>query len=246
MVGTATLLATAAGETTIAFLDRFHKPSTGARRGVLVPHGAGGAAVDFLPATYRRPLDALARAGYPCLAIDAGGTLTFGNDTAITATQTDVGVLTGATVGAKADKVFVYGGSMGALVALNWARQHASLVGALALTIPALDLDDIYQNDKGSYRAAIGTAYGVTYPTAIPNLATHSPVAYPADVTFPVKIWSSSNDPVASNTAACQTWATAVGGGLVEVVDLGAQGHSGLTTPPDDIVAFFDANGGRA
>jgi pimeloyl-ACP methyl ester carboxylesterase len=245
MAGTSTSLVTTAGETTISFLDRFYKPSAGTRRGVMVTHGAGILAASYLDTTYRRPLDALARAGYPCLAIDAGGASTWGNDTAIAAIQTDVSVLTGTTVGAKSDKVFIYGGSMGAITALNWARQHPTMIGAIALTIPALDLDNIYQNNKGGFQASIGTAYGVAYPTAIPGLTTHSPVAYPTDVTFPLKLWASSDDPIASNTAACQAWASAVGAN-VTVVDLGARGHNGSTTPPDDIVAFFDANGGRS
>jgi hypothetical protein len=149
--------------------------------------------------------------------------------------------------GACTDKFLIYAGSMGALVALNYLISLATpgnVCAGVALAIPSLDLDDIYQNDKGGFRAAIGSAYGVTFPTALPNLATHSPVAYAAGnkakLTMPIKIWASSNDTASSDTAACQTWATSVGSN-VTVVDMGALGHGTTPSafPPVDLASFF-------
>lgn len=106
-----------------------------------------------------------------------------------------------------------------------------------------MNVNDIYQNDKGSLRAQTGAAYGVTYPAALPGLSTHSPLdGNPADFTaWPIKIWASDNDNIAADTAVCQAWAASVNalGGSVEVESIGAIGHNTATTPIDDVIAFF-------
>lgn len=90
----------------------------------------------------------------------------------------------------------------------------------------------------------LATGNGV-YDQALPSLATHSPVAFGgADLAgLPVGLWTSTNDPVASNTADANAWGGA--GSTKTVTDYGAHGHDATLVNPDQIVAFFDAAGGR-
>jgi hypothetical protein len=71
-----------------------------------------------------------------------------------------------------------------------------------------------------------------------------------AAIPFPIKIWSSDNDYIASNTTVCQAWSASVasaGGNITPVVEsLGAVGHTDATLPAAEVVAWFDANGGRS
>lgn len=104
------------------------------------------------------------------------------------------------------------------------------------------------------YGATIVNAYGHAWPTPLSgaDLAASSPVSWtaqPGALTVPTMLWSSDNDPVACNTAACQTWAAAVaaaGGGNVTptVHSLGAVGHLAGPTPAQQ-VAWLDSVGGR-
>jgi pimeloyl-ACP methyl ester carboxylesterase len=253
-----------ASERALIVADRFYKPD-GKTRGCLYFHGAAttGAPAVLDPQFSDKP-NAIAAAGFPVCACDFGdpgqasGTtslVSFGTDNSITSTASAKtflqaaqanGQLTGG-VGCKTDKFFAYGGSMGSLPLLSYLislANPASVCAAVALAIPVLDVDDAYQADKGGFRATIGAAYGVTFPTALPAIATHSPVAYnPPDLaklSMPITIWSASDDPLASPTAQCRTWARKVPNATV--VDLGAVGHSGTTVPPADVVAFFRAN----
>lgn len=204
----------------------------GTKRGVLSFHGAtaGVGALDYFVGTLGGDSNYLSEPlGIPSFWGDFGNLVTYptswGNDDSITAVGA-AWTWMKANLGVKTDQVLLAAGSMGVIVALNWARQNPALVAALIGGIPVLDLNDIYQNNKGGYQGAIGAAYGVTYPTALPGLSTHSPVAYPADVRgFPIRLYTSDNDPIASNTVAAQAWAAAVGSN-VTVISGGANGHA--------------------
>ena len=211
-----------AGDAHVTIVNRHHKANQ-TRRGLLAFHGAGGDADDYFTASSGAS-DLYAERHVAVMWGDFDGPYTFGNDDAITSVG-EAWTWMKANLGTKTDQVILAGGSMGALVALNWARANPTLVACCVLTIPLLDLDTAYQEDTLGLRDEIGTAYGVTHPTALPGLATHSPVAYPDDVSFPVAIFSSDDDTAASNTAECQTWAAAVGNN-VTVTSIGAQGHA--------------------
>lgn len=231
-------------ETHLFVTDRMYK-RTATHRGIIYCHGAGSTAIPADGGFGGAQILALAAAGYPVISCDLGGTLTWGNDTAFAAVD-DAWAYLKSAFGAKTDKVGLIGVSMGALTALGWARQHLSSVFAVAASIPVLDLDDVYQGNKGSYRADIGTAHGVTYPTTIPTLSTRSPVAFGSSdlAGLPLKCWSSSNDPIATVTSLASAWAGA--GSTKTVVDLGAVGHNGATIDPQAVVQHFDDHGGRS
>lgn len=182
-----------------------------ATRGIVFRPGAGGTAE--LAATYTgdRADRFLVSCGAPYAWVDAGDPYSFGNDASIAAFDAAVDwFLTNVTPDSDG-KIVAHGGSMGAIVVLNWARAHPAKVAAVVLAAPLLDLATAYEENPFSLRDEIGAAYGVTYPTPIPGLSTHSPVEYPDDVTFPVGIWSSAVDTIASDTAECLAWAAQVG-----------------------------------
>jgi hypothetical protein len=226
------------------------------RRAVMFAAGAGATGrAEFAPAYVAQP-SLFTDCGYWFASADMGAPalagLGFGCDDNIAA---EAALWTFVQTFAKPDKACRFGGSMGGLVTLNSLvslAAPAAVVTAVALLIPVLDLDYAYQNNLGGFQAAIGTAYGVAWPTALPALAKHSPVAYSgadlAKLTMPIFIGASDNDPLGANTAACQAWAATVnaatGLGNVSVVSMGALGHAANVTPAQ-LVAFFDANGGR-
>jgi alpha-beta hydrolase superfamily lysophospholipase len=93
-----------------------------------------------------------------------------------------------------------------------------------------------------------GTSASVTYaaPPSGAQLSASSPAVWGASTLagIPIQIFASDNDPVASNTAACQAWAA--GQSNITVTSMGAVGHSLPTSRnPQEVVGFFDANGGR-
>ncbi len=106
------------------------------------------------------------------------------------------------------------------------------------------------------FGATLTFAYGVTWPTLLSGaqLSASSPTVWTQQaggLTVPVKVWSSDNDPIASSTAACQTWAAAVsaaGGGNVTptVMSMGAIGHNSLSLDARQVGAWFDSVGGRS
>lgn len=236
-----------AGESSVTACPRSY-PVNNTRRGVLVAHGAGETSLNWLNPLAVGALQALTNYGYPCLACDFGTTTTnFGNDDSITATGAGWTFLKAGGINAKTDKVILVGGSMGALTALNWARQNLSQVACVVLLCPALDLNDAYANNRGGYQSAIGTAYGVTYPTPLPGLATHSPMAYAmGDLgSLPIGLFPSDDDATASNTAACQTFAASGVGSNITVTSVGAIGHNwhSINLETAGIMRFIDTYG---
>ncbi len=225
------------------------------RRAVIVCHSAGQRHTDQAQAAWWPVPRALAATGrFMCLAGDFGdptvdlgpvsSRYSWGNDNAIESVSRAYDWLQSPSSGAKQGKVLLAATSMGAVLALNWALNWAiryrSAVAAVILGCPVLDLEDVYANDKGGLGPSIAAAYGVIYPRSLPEIQTHSPARYPADLAgIPIKIYASSDDPIASDTPFCNTWAKAVGsGGLVSVFDLGAVQHWPVSTPVKDALEF--------
>lgn len=220
----------------------------GTRRGIVFCHGATGNASSWRAADNADKVRALAAAGYLVISADisaaAYGGANWGNADHIDAIGDAVTYLR-STFGASASPVGVFGSSMGACGALAYAKANLADVFAVAGQIPVLDVDDIYQNNKGGFRASIGTAYGVTYPTSLGDLSDHEAVSFSAPdlAGLPVHLWCASNDSVASTTATATAWDGA--GSTKTVTNLGAVGHDAGTVDAQQVVQFFDDNGGR-
>lgn len=176
---------------------------------------------------------ALADRGIASIGADFSTGTTWGNDTSITRVGQLITWLTGR--GAPSTKYLLYGVSMGSLVLLNWARANASQVAAYAGVIPAVDLADLHDFNRGGYAAEIETAYGgaAGYTAAV---ATHNPATATASFTFPVRVWYSTNDPVCIPSTAT-TFASATGG---TAVPIGALGHA-TDDRTAELVEFFTA-----
>lgn len=225
-------------ETCVEVVPRLHQRGVAtALPGVVATHGRGADASQMAAHNFTLHIArALVDAGHPYLSIDAGGTYTWGNDASIAAVGDGKTYLQG-TLGAKAGPIFLLAYSMGALPALNWARQNLASVAAVALICPAVALDWANDNDTPASAASqIATAYGGGYEAALP---THDPTAYAAQLTdLPGKVWRSTND-ASCPMAQVDAFAAAA---EFEVRDLGATGHTPLPVAADEVAAFFAAH----
>lgn len=215
------------------------------RRGVILCHGAGSSG-EYLDQTnsYHSCLIAasLASAGYPCIAGDFGGAFTWGNDTVEARITAAWSALRAAVPGVAADKIALFGVSMGTCSAIRWAQANPSSVACLAAILPLVDPNDVYVNNRGSYQSSIGTAWGVTYPTALPTRGQLSLPANMALYTGPQHLWYSSVDTIVIPSTVT-TYATATGA-TTTVCDT-TNGHADASVgevPIADILSFFGAH----
>jgi pimeloyl-ACP methyl ester carboxylesterase len=216
------------------FLTRNNYRAGGNYRGVILGPGHGGTAIDAVTPTYTNlQLEALADAGIPTLVVDAGGATAWGNDTAI-ARMGDAKTYLQGTLGAKTGKIFLWGFSMGALSALNWARTNLSSVAAIALVCPATDLADLH--DNRGFGTEINTAYTnlAGYTAALP---THSPVQFASTLTVPCKVWYGDADTTIPPSTV--TAFNAAYGGSISTVAMAGIGHNPVPVPPQDVVSFL-------
>lgn len=88
---------------------------------------------------------------------DLGGNQTWGNSTSISRAGAAYNVVQ-TIQGVSQGKVIVFGQSMGALTALNWARLNKDKVCAIVLLIPVINLNDIATNSI--YSSTVNNAYG--------------------------------------------------------------------------------------
>lgn len=205
---------------------------------VMSLHGATGVSYSALLPIINTAsqLFEIAAGRYTVFSPDAGGGVTFGNDTAlnaIAAAQTHAK----ASHGAKTGKIALHGTSMGAANALGYTRANPSNVACVVGTIPAIDIEDIRANNRGGYQATIHTAYGsnALWQAARP---THNPVEFASEISaIPVLLFCSSNDPICIRARA-DAFATAHGN--TTIVDLGAVSHDAQTVNPVTVREFVE------
>lgn len=217
-----------------------YKPD-GTRPGVIYCHRLGADHTEAIDPLFAVDLCAnLALAGYAVLAIDAGGTNTWGNDTS-QARVTDAHTYLTGTLGAKMGKVHLCAWSMGAAVALNWARNNPTKAQSVGVACPAVDLAYEHDQNVQGFAAGLETALGVSGTWAgNATITAHDPIQNAASYApgvLPVKVWFSSND-VVTVTARQQAFVDATG---CQSSSLGAAGHSVLAVPPAEVVSFFQA-----
>lgn len=223
----------------------------GTARGIVYCHGAGELAPTPLNAagnkTYQlRLMQTLVEAGFPLVSCDLGvwaaGNTTDSNNWGSTQAQTRIGqaktwLQSASGGGAKSGTVLLLGISMGNAAMVNYAKNAAAAVGAMVGILPVADIDDIYQNNRNSYRAAIGSAWGVTFPAALPansNPATSNSGA----VGIPYRTYYASDDTIAL-PAPATALTTAIGG---TATNLGALGHTDAAigaVSPYEVADFF-------
>jgi pimeloyl-ACP methyl ester carboxylesterase len=227
-------LSTFHGSAQAVMVQRLRPPAgDSTKRGCLYFWGRGNTAAAISSAAYWNGTHrAVAELGVPVATGDYSSSTHWGNDAAITsvaAVRTNLN-----TVTPKTDKVVIVAISLGALLALNWARQNLSLVAAIALITPAVDLMDVHDNTP-AYASEIEARYtdlaGLTA-----GLSTHSPVVYGAQLAgIPIRNWYSTDDTVCRPST--QTAFAAASGATN--VSLGAVGHGPGALTGNEVASFL-------
>lgn len=228
-----------------------------AQRLVIVCHSAGSHSWGYaIPRGTTGPGAAAATAaahGYTVAACDAGtpllgpgyGPVSWGNDSALTATEDHVALCTTgawAPVVADSGKVALVGYSMGFLTAVRYAVAHPDKVAALIGMVPAVNLAWAYSVGNATRRQQICDAYGVggappgTLPSACnegdPTHGTNADaIAALVDAGVPVEVWSSIGDTEADvdpDPHVVADWAALVG---ARHRTIQSGGHSGTGAP---------------
>lgn len=225
-------------ENGITAVPRLYKP-TGTKRALVVCHGYGELGVTSLTSAQRPVLQSAVESGLAAVETDLTGTAGWGSS----AVQTAIGEAIAhaqSTLGGKADKVLLWGISMGGLGALNYlVNEGPSKVAALALTVPVVDLVYEHDNNVDGFAASIEAALGIAGAYAgNPAVTPFDPIQNTEAIAasgVPIKVWYASNDTIAI-TARQQAFIEAVG---CESVNSGAVGHTYSAIPPGSLEAFL-------
>lgn len=178
----------------------------GTVRGVVYCHGAGQDA--FVPMSRlasgpvgtlfgQQPLICELARNFPVACCDLGGSQTWSSDAAINAVTAAVAWLKDpAKGGAKTDKVYLVGVSMGNLAAMGWARTHVADVAAICSLIPVSDLNDIVANNRGGFAGNVNAALGHVYNEGADG-PTRNPTNYGAALAgIPTRLYYAGSDTV--------------------------------------------------
>ena len=193
----------------------------GEKKGLLALYGNTGSMDSWFAFDYsyfpNGELTAVTETGNPVASMDMG--TKWANSSAL-ADLTNLRTAANAFSFA-AGKVHLLGASMGGTTVLNWAKANPTLVQSITLLIPCLDIQDIYDNDRGNagFAAQINTAHGGRPSDA------NNPADNPSSFTgLPIQCFYSSNDDITPASIPV-AWAAAVGAN-VKLYNMGAQGHS--------------------
>lgn len=228
-----------AGENDQLWIPR--SPRAG-RCGVIFLHGSGApdGFIDLAAqASSHKLASMLAYAGIPCVS-GAMAYQAWANDPLMSRIDAAWALLaTKAPI--RTDKVAIVGGSMGGAGGARYSQLHPEKVAANVGLIPLLDLVAFYESQTAPVRTEIGTAWGITPPSALPssaNIAANANLA----ANVPYKAWYAGDDTI-TLPAWVTSYVAAVGG---EAVNVGNTGHSDASVgaaPVADIAAFLVANG---
>lgn len=217
----------------------------GGVRGALYFHVAGATASTFMDSTLTGELHLIAAIAkqYPVLSIDAGGQ-SWGNATALARAADGQTRLQGTPItpngpyGAKAGKIILIGSSMGAQLALNYAKANPTLVACVVGIIPVVDVQDIVTNNRAGLAASVNAAYGGAYSNATYG-ATYNPAVYAASYNIPTQLWYASDD---TTTIASAVTAFAAAAQNVTATSVGALGHTSAAVeavPRASVLSFI-------
>lgn len=134
----------------------------------------------------------LAEHGFAVLSIDAGGGLTWGNAASQTALGNAIAWARAQGFCSPTAKVLLLGYSMGGAVALNYAKDHPTVVAGVIGEAPTVDLDGMYPG----FAAEMDAAYGGSYAA---NGASRSPMRFAAALAVPIRLYSGVDDATVPN-----------------------------------------------
>lgn len=205
--------------------------AAGSARPTIYLWGHGGDA-GLLPTIYwngigRAPAEYNA---LPVISADFGGQL-WGSDTAQARVSSLWTYFQSRGVGST--EVDIIAISMGAVTGLNWALANSGKVRRFIGVNPAVDLSDIYTNNRSGLQAEIGGVYGGAPPS------NHDPAqnaaACDTAISGTIDLYYSTNDTVVI-PATVTTFATAAN---ATAHSLGAVGHSAGSLTSAEIAALL-------
>lgn len=182
---------------------------------IIVCHGAGGTALDTSIDYFARVWRQLVMKD-DMVVVASTQSQTYGNATSDARVTAALSYARN-TLNANGPAV-LFGASMGFNTAVKYALEHPAEVGCIIGLIPLIDLQANRVSNTLSLRANIDTAWGVTYPAALP--AGSNPYTRAAELDVPIQLWYANNDVVSENIAA---FAATTG---AQVNDVGALGHT--------------------
>lgn len=204
----------------------------GTVRPILITHAGSGQAFSVTEAEMP-----LALAGYPLVSVDYGGPALFGNDTQMART-TEALTWAGTEFGVATDKALLYGASQGGCHAMVYAAENPTKVAAMATIWPAINVDDIHDNDRLGIASDIEAAYGglagwnAAEPTKNPyNLFDELDAA-----NIPTHVFYTTGDTVCLPTFVTQ-YEAAVSSVTTEVIGTGD--HASGTVDRKTVANFF-------
>lgn len=210
------------GETDSLFTPIKKRPA--GKYGVVLLHGSGAPQQYTAVQSWASVALAarIASAGIPCVSATMSGQA-FGNDNAMTDITSAIDYM-GAQLGTPTSKVHLIGISMGAYTGLRYAVNNTAKVASFTGIIPLCDLNYIYQNNIAGLRPQIETAWGVTYPAALPSGAIISSSAAALNGAVPSQLFYSTADALIP-TSQVTTMGATIGANPVQAVDSTA-GHN--------------------
>lgn len=223
-------LAGAPTRAALTMTHRLHRPDA-SRMGVVLCTERQGLPHHYVSAPHSTTPRLLAAAGFVVAtgSSDATG-LSYGNDTAVATVGT---VRASHMPGVRADKVALYGRSMGAAQALGYARLHKAEVHRVALCCPLVSMVAAHF----LFEAEVDAAYG-SHAAYLAALPTHDPTAFAGALAgLPIRIWAGEVDTTVT-LATVQAFAAAVGPSC-EVVVMPGVGHDVNAAPARDVVEFL-------
>lgn len=162
--------------------------------------------------------------------------VSWGNSTAQNRTD-DVLAWARTTFGASNRPAVMLGGSEGAVDALTYAYVNPAKVACVVGLIPLIDLQEAREQDIQGLRGTIDTAWGVTYPAALPSGADPMTAGHQATLaTIPIQLWYATDDAVSANITAFRN------GTGCDIRPVGPTGHSDTSIGnawPTEIVKFI-------
>lgn len=171
-------------------IDTFNHTRTD---GLVFCHGSSSDALSqSFGDAYVRAFNAELAKRYSVVVPDLGGPHTYGNDASMSATDDAVNYLN--TLGA-VDPVTMVAVSMGGATALNYAKRHPARVKALALLLPATDIEYLYTHAFVPIPSYIDEGYAGGWSQATYG-AAHNPITFVNDLpaNLPIHIWYAPDD----------------------------------------------------
>lgn len=214
-----------------AIARRLHRPSDG-RPGVFFHTGVTNDPQSYLTsaASGSQVTVPVARTIGPVISFSLLDSERYGNAT----NSTRIGQLRSfmqTRVGIASGKLYGIGTSKGALGLLNYARANPGVFAALALFVPAVDPQELYDRNPSGLQAEIAACYGGGRPpdSANPSKNTGELAG------LRMKCWYSGDDPIIA-VASVADFAQATG---AAVESMGAIGHSAAGADPASVVRFL-------